>query len=91
MTKSADYTIMGATMTSMDLPTMDTQHSARLDELESRLMMQEHTIEELNEVITRQNLEMAALKSLLQRVQGQVTQLMPLLQNKPGDEKPPHY
>lgn len=66
--------------------------SDRLDDLETRLMYQEQMIEELNAVITKQNLELAGIIQKLGKIQGDVEQLQPLLMTKSMDEPPPpHY
>ena len=61
-------------------------------ELESRLAFQEHTINELNEVITRQQ---GQIDTLMASVQVLNNKLKELAETGPTtavvDEKPPHY
>lgn len=65
---------------------------SKIADIETRLMYQEQTLEELNAVITRQNLELSSLKKQLEKLQDQANLLMPLLHGKPSDEPPPpHY
>ena len=64
----------------------------RLADLETRLMYQEQLIEELNAIVTRQNLELSSIISKIGKLQGDIELLQPLLTNKPLDEgPPPHY
>jgi len=64
----------------------------RIADLETRLMYQEQTIEELNSIVTRQNLELSRIVSKIGKLQGDIEQLQPLLGNKQIDEgPPPHY
>lgn len=65
---------------------------SKIEDLETRLMYQEETIEQLNAIVTRQNLEIASMQSKITKLQDQADQLMPLLMSKPADEPPPpHY
>ncbi len=66
----------------------------RLDELESRLSFQDDLIESLNQVIARQDLDLARLA---QRLQGLAAKMNDIVgsASEPGDssghEVPPHY
>ena len=62
----------------------------RIDELESRFTLQEHLVNELSEVIWKQQKQLDAL----QRLVGQLEQKLggdPGLVDGKADEKPPHY
>lgn len=64
----------------------------RLTELETRLAFQEHALSELNEVVTRQTLELVDMRRQLERVLGDLRALRGLLQADPsGEPPPPHY
>jgi len=64
----------------------------RIADLETRLMYQEQMIEELNSIVTRQNLELSRIVSKIGKLQGDIEQLQPLLGSKQIDEgPPPHY
>ena len=67
--------------------------SARLDELESRMTFQDDLISALNDIVTRQDREMAILTV---QVRGLVTRLSEMADTAaPGTsgeyENPPHY
>lgn len=64
----------------------------RLVELETRLAFQEHTLAELNDMVTEQGRELFALRRDLQRALSDLTALRGLLYADPGAESPPpHY
>lgn len=68
--------------------------SERLDELESRLAFQDQLLEELNQVVSRQDGEILRLKNELKILKGRVQELnaaMPGQTFNPDDEVPPHY
>ena len=68
----------------------DTDQSARLDMLESRVAFQDHTIEELNTVITEQWKTIAHLLRRLDAMEEQVRSGSYIAD--PSSEKPPpHY
>jgi SlyX protein len=68
--------------------------SERLDELESRLSFQDDLIESLNQVITRQDRDLARLtlrlQGLLARIDD-ITESETVPGDSPGHEVPPHY
>jgi SlyX protein len=72
----------------------DSELEARLDELESRLSFQDDLIESLNQVITRQDRDLARLTL---RLQGLVAKMDDIAEvatdpgDSPGHEIPPHY
>ena len=71
----------------------DSDNTARLDELESRLAFQDDVIESLNEVVARQDREIALLT---QRLADLSTKFEDLAAGAApaagmGDEPPPHY
>jgi SlyX protein len=64
----------------------------RLIELETRLAFQDHTLQELNSVIVRQQQEIAALTREIENLKAQFKTLAPELVASRGDETPPpHY
>jgi SlyX protein len=64
----------------------------RLIELETRLAFQDHTLQELNTVIVRQQQEIAALTREIENLKAQFKTLAPELVASRGDEPPPpHY
>ena len=70
----------------------DADFAQRLDELESRLAFQDDLIESLNEVISRQDRNLAQLTL---RLQGLAAKMSDIAEAAPvkssGDEVPPHY
>lgn len=66
--------------------------AARIDELETRLAFQEHTLAELNDVVTLQARELQALRRELERAVADLKTLRGLLYADPASEPPPpHY
>lgn len=67
-------------------------NESRLIELETRLTYQDDTIRQLNDAVSRQQLEIARLERLCLALQSRVAAL---IENVPresiGDERPPHY
>jgi len=64
----------------------------RLIELESRLAFQEHTLQELNEVVVRQQQEITQIRRELEAVHAQVRALSAQpLANRSDESIPPHY
>ena len=64
----------------------------RLIELETRLAFQDHTLQELNTVIVRQQQEIAALTREIENLKAQFKTLAPELVASRGDDTPPpHY
>lgn len=67
----------------------DTQ---RLDDLESRIAFQEHTLDTLNSIVARQDIEIQRLTSMVKALNGQIKQLAPHAGDELADEPPPpHY
>ena len=61
-------------------------------ELEIRLMHQERTIQDLNDIVCRQELAIEHLERELRMVKEQVKLLLPSLVRPAGEEEaPPHY
>ncbi len=71
---------------------MSEQLIARMDELETRLAFQDDTIQALNDVVSRQQLELERLQralELLARRQADLAASMP--GDTEDDQPPPHY
>lgn len=65
---------------------------SRLVELESRVAFQEHTLQELNAVVARQQQEILRLQRELEALRAQIRALAPALVAGRGEETPPpHY
>lgn len=64
----------------------------RLIELESRLAFQEHTLQELNGVVARQQQEILRLTRELEALRGQLRDLATLpVAGRVDEPPPPHY
>ncbi len=64
----------------------------RLIELETRVAFQEHTLAELNDVVTAQARELIELRRELERAMADLKTLRGLLYADPASEPPPpHY
>jgi SlyX protein len=64
----------------------------RITDLEIQLTHQQHQVEELNELVYRQQQEIAALTFELRQIKDQLQSAFPSLTRGPGDEDPPpHY
>ena len=64
----------------------------RITELELRYMQQEHTIQELNDIVCRQELSIEALKRDLATLKEQLLAISPSVSRAPDQEEPPpHY
>ena len=64
----------------------------RLTELEVRVAFQDQTIQDLNEVVTRQQRELDRLAKELEAVKSRLSGLAPSMVIPPEEEKPPpHY
>lgn len=68
--------------------------SAELDELQTHIAFQEHTISELNEALVGQQKQLDLFRLELRLLREKVEELELALSSKPlapADEKPPHY
>ena len=66
--------------------------NARLIELETRIAFQEHTLSELNDVVTEQGRQLFDLRRELERALADLKTLRGLLYADPSSEPPPpHY
>lgn len=64
----------------------------RLIELETRITYQDDTIRQLNDAVSRQQLDIARLERLCAAVQARLAAMIEATPREPaGDEKPPHY
>ncbi|SNB46157.1 SlyX family protein [Geobacter sp. DSM 9736] len=64
----------------------------RVTELEIQLTHQERTVEELNEVVVRQQQQLEALQNEIGLLKGQMVLMFPSLVRAPDEEEPPpHY
>jgi len=64
----------------------------RLTELEVRVAFQDKTIQDLNEVVIRQQREIDRLAKELEAMKFQLSELTPSMVIPPEEEKPPpHY
>lgn len=65
---------------------------SRIVELETRLAFQEHTLQELNDVVARQQQEILQLTRELEALRAQIRALAPAPVAGRGEEPPPpHY
>lgn len=70
--------------------TQEALQSRRLDALEARVMHQDQTIEDLNAALTAQWRHINRLSSLLEQLDGRLSEIIPGGVNPP-DRPPPHY
>lgn len=64
----------------------------RIDELELRYMHQEKTLQELNEIVCRQELAIECLKREVAQLKEQSIMMNPSVTRDPDQEEPPpHY
>ncbi|MBI1424932.1 MAG: hypothetical protein GC149_15905 [Gammaproteobacteria bacterium] len=64
----------------------------RIAELETQLAFQEDTIQTLNDIVTRQQLQIDKLELELQALAAQLRQLSDVLRRPEAEEAPPpHY
>jgi len=64
----------------------------RITELETRVAFQEETLDKLNEVVGRQELEIERLTRMVKLINGQLKQFDNGYFKRPEDETPPpHY
>lgn len=64
----------------------------RLTDLEIRFMHQERTVQELNDIVCRQELAIEKLDRELRQVLEQMRQMLPSLTRTADEEEaPPHY
>jgi SlyX protein len=73
----------------------DKNADERLIELETRLAYQEHTIQQLNDIVSTQQKQIdqltVTLKALVSRFREAAHEASPVEAGNPDSEKPPHY
>ena len=74
---------------------MSSVDSENLVDLQTRLAFQDHTISELNEVVTSQQQQIDTLQLQVKALHDKLNGLEDMMEksagSKPADEKPPHY
>ena len=63
----------------------------RLARLEEQLYFQEHTIQELNDVLFAQQRQLDAMQKTLTEMAERERKLLELVAEKPENSLPPHY
>lgn len=63
----------------------------RLARLEEQLYFQEHTIQELNDVLFAQQRQMDAMQKILKEMAERERKILELVAEKTGNSLPPHY
>ncbi|NVK42784.1 MAG: SlyX family protein [Oceanospirillaceae bacterium] len=63
----------------------------RITDLESRIAFQEDTLDKLNDVVSRQELEIERLTQMIRIINGQLRQLDLGNGSDQANEAPPHY
>lgn len=63
----------------------------RVVDLETRLAFQEHTLQQLNDVIVEMRDQLDRMKYRLQMAEQRLEEVDPNMFNEPQDETPPHY
>ena len=70
---------------------MRTSMEDRITALEMKAAHQEHTIEQLNEIVTVQQKQLNDLEKLYQKLREKVIRMNEQLDQLPENERPPHY
>ena len=76
------------------MTSLDSELTARIDELESRLAFQDDLIEALNEVVTRQDHDLSRLTLRLQELAAKINEIgdaAAAATPSSESESPPHY
>ena len=63
----------------------------RLARLEEQSYFQEQTLAELNQALTRQQLQLDQMEKRLMLAEKRITALLPLLEKEGENNPPPHY
>lgn len=64
----------------------------RITELETKMAYQEHTIQELNDVVYRQQLQIDKVEVMCKHLMDRIQSLSETGGgNQPANERPPHY
>ena len=70
----------------------DHDTAARIDELETRLAFQEHSLQELSDALAASRAETTRVQVMLQRVLAELAQSRgPDMANPADEPPPPHY
>jgi len=63
----------------------------RLIDLETRLAFQEHTLQQLNDVIVELRNQLDTVSERLRLAEERLRAIEPAVTDAPADDKPPHY
>lgn len=64
----------------------------RLIDIETKVLYQENTIEQLNQVVCRQQDQIEQLEKKIERLTKNFKSILDMSEDvRPGHEKPPHY
>ncbi len=63
----------------------------KIIDLETRMAYQDDTIQQLSDVIYRQQKQIDKLEKMVELIVGKVQDISSSLPSAPQDEKPPHY
>lgn len=63
----------------------------RITELETRIAYQEHTIQELNDIVYRQQQQIDKVEVMCKHLMDRIQSLSEAASSLPANERPPHY
>jgi uncharacterized coiled-coil protein SlyX len=73
------------------MPEKTADAEARIDDLESRLTLADHAIQELSNEVYRQQQQLTRLDAMVNRLADHIKQVDAAQSSKPVDDVPPHY